>query len=71
MISRCAGTTNSAVEADGRCGHPICKGSAAIFIANPLVYRSCHSRKAAIILSLNPLHARAMWNGAHSTYRTG
>jgi hypothetical protein len=46
------------------------ESSAAIFIPTPGVFGS-HSRKAAIMSSLNPLHARGLCgNGAHSTYGT-
>jgi len=49
---------------------PICKSSAAIFIPTPWCIRFCHSRKAAIMSSLNPLRARgSCGNSAHSTYR--
>jgi hypothetical protein len=51
-------------------GRPICKSSAAIFIQTPWCIRFCHSLKAAIMSSLNPLHARGLCgNSAHSTYR--
>jgi hypothetical protein len=47
-----------------------CKSSAAIFIPTPCCIRFCHSPKAAIMSSLNPLHARRLCGkSAHSTYR--
>jgi hypothetical protein len=70
--SRDVGSTDwtSDLPADCCAGCPICKSSAAIFIPTPGVFGS-HSRKAAIMSSLNPLHARGLCgNSAHSTYRT-